>query len=32
MAKEMKTEKGFFTFVERAGNKIPHPVYLFVWL
>ncbi|MDR1873979.1 MAG: AbgT family transporter, partial [Synergistaceae bacterium] len=23
---------GFYGFIERAGNKIPHPVYLFIWL
>ena len=29
---EIKKDKGFFAFIERVGNKIPHPVYLFVWL
>ncbi|MDR2137601.1 MAG: AbgT family transporter [Synergistaceae bacterium] len=23
---------GFYGFIEWAGNKIPHPVYLFIWL
>lgn len=23
---------GFYGWVERAGNKVPHPVYLFLWL
>jgi len=23
---------GFYSWVERVGNKIPHPVYLFLWL
>ena len=27
---EIKKDKGFFAFIERVGNKIPHPVYLFV--
>ena len=31
-AQEIKKDKGFFAFIERVGNKIPHPVYLFVWL
>jgi len=25
-------QKGFFYAIERIGNKIPHPVYLFLWL
>lgn len=25
-------QKGFFYTIERVGNKIPHPVYLFIWL
>lgn len=24
--------RGFLGWVERAGNKVPHPVYLFIWL
>lgn len=27
-----KEKKGFLNTVERIGNKIPHPVYLFIWL
>ena len=23
---------GFFSFIEKVGNKIPHPVYLFIYL
>ena len=23
---------GFYGWIERAGNKVPHPVYLFIWL
>lgn len=29
---EIKKGNGFFAFIERTGNKIPHPVYLFIWL
>ncbi len=24
--------RGFLGWVERVGNKVPHPVYLFIWL
>lgn len=23
---------GFYGWIEKAGNKVPHPVYLFIWL
>ena len=29
---ENERQKGFFYAIERVGNKIPHPVYLFIWL
>lgn len=32
LAKERNQLTGFFGWVERAGNKVPHPVYLFSWL
>ncbi|NLL82123.1 MAG: AbgT family transporter, partial [Tissierellia bacterium] len=27
-----KKNKGFLAWVERVGNKIPHPFILFLWL
>ena len=30
--REATKQKGFLYAVERLGNKIPHPVYLFIWL
>ena len=30
--KEISANKGFLYAVERLGNKIPHPAYLFIWL
>lgn len=32
MKEKESKRKGFFYTVERLGNKIPHPVYLFIWL
>ena len=32
MAQNGKEAKGFLAWVERVGNKIPHPFILFLWL
>ena len=29
---EMTAQKGFLGWIERSGNKLPDPVFLFVWL
>lgn len=32
MAEEAQAPRGFLGFVERAGNKLPDPVFIFFWL
>ena len=32
MAQASATQKGFLGWVERSGNKLPDPVFIFVWL
>ncbi|MDD4569071.1 MAG: AbgT family transporter [Tepidanaerobacteraceae bacterium] len=29
---DIEEKRGFFGWIERVGNKIPNPVYLFLWL
>lgn len=30
--KDIEEKRGFFGWIERVGNKIPNPVYLFLLL